>query len=102
MMNNSNEITLNEAITLTHAYQNDLLFTDQTIAVKTSIETYLDIINQPGCIEVRSYFAKDLNGKLTLVVIGVDVNGNDIINGKIMDRFDHCPMQCNSNSPLMP
>jgi 3-deoxy-D-arabino-heptulosonate 7-phosphate (DAHP) synthase len=68
----SNEITLAEAITMTHAYQNDPLFAGQTIAAKINNASYLEIINQPGCVEVRTYFAKDAAGALTLVAVGVD------------------------------
>lgn len=100
-MSNPNEITLAEAITMTHAYQNDATFANQTVAVKTSNDTYLDIINQPGCVEVRSYFAKDSNGVLTLVVVGVDINGDDMTSGKVMDRFTPCPVNCHNSSPLM-
>ncbi len=100
-MSNPHEITLAEAVTMTHAYQNDSTFANQTIAVKTSNDVYLDIINQPGCVEVRSYFAKDANGVLTLVIVGVDANGDDMTNGKIMDYFHPCPHNCHSSSPLM-
>jgi hypothetical protein len=97
----SNEITLAEAITMAHAYQNDPLFAGQTIAAKLNNASYLEIINQPGCVEVRTYFAKDAAGALTLVAVGVDGNGNDMTSGKIMNRFKHCPVTCAQNSPLM-
>jgi hypothetical protein len=97
----SNEITLAEAITMTHAYQNDPLFAGQTIAAKINNASYLEIINQPGCVEVRTYFAKDAAGALTLVAVGVDGNGNDMTSGKIMDKFRRCPTECPQNSPLM-
>ncbi len=100
-MSNPHEITLAEAVTMTHAYQNDSTFANQTIAVKTSNDAYLDIINQPGCVEVRSYFAKDANGVLTLVIVGVDANGDDMTNGKIMDKALPCPTNCPINSPLI-
>ncbi len=100
-MSNPHEITLAEAVTMTHAYQNSPLFVNQTVAVKTSNDVYLDIINQPGCVEVRSYFAKDANGVLTLVIVGVDANGDDMTNGKIMDKALPCPTNCPINSPLI-
>ncbi len=97
----SNEITLAEAITMTHAYQNDPLFAGQTIAAKINNASYLEIINQPGCVEVRTYFAQGAAGALTLVAVGVDGNGNDMTSGKIMNRFSRCPTICPQNSPLM-
>lgn len=100
-MPNPNEITLAEAITMTHAYQNDSLFSGQTISAKIPNAAYLDIINQPGCVEVRTYFAKNEAGALTLVMVGVDTNGNDMTAGKIMNRHQLCPIECAPNSPLM-
>ena len=100
-MPNPNEITLAEAITMTHAYQNDSLFSGQTISAKITNAAYLDIINQTGCVEVRTYFAKNEAGALTLVMVGVDTNGNDMTAGKIMNRHQLCPIECAPNSPLM-
>ena len=100
-MPNPNEITLAEAITMTHAYQNDSLFSGQTISAKIPNAAYLDIINQTGCVEVRTYFAKNAAGDLTLVIVGVDSNGNDMTAGKIMNRAKLCPIECAPNSPLM-
>lgn len=97
----SNEITLAEAIGMTHAYQNDSLFSGQTVSAKIPNSAYLDIINQPGCVEVRTYFAKNAAGALTLVMVGVDANGNDMTAGKIMNRANLCPNACPPNSPLM-
>jgi len=97
----SNEITLAEAIGMTHAYQNDSLFSGQTVSAKIPNAAYLEIINQPGCVEVRTYFAKNAAGALTLVIVGVDANGNDMTAGKIMNRLIKCPNDCPPNSPLM-
>ena len=100
-MPNPNEITLAEAITMREAYQTDSLFAEQAIAVTDSNDPYLEIINQPGCVEVRTYFAKNEAGALTLVMVGVDTNGNDMTAGKIMNLHQLCPIECAPNSPLM-
>ena len=100
-MSNPHEITLNEAITMTRAYRNDTLFTGQSIAAKISADAYLEIINQQGCVAVRSYFAKNAAGELTLVIVGVDSSGNDMTSGKLMNRAENCPVVCSQNSPLL-
>jgi hypothetical protein len=97
----SNEITLPEAVAMTHAYQNDPLFAGQTISAKIPNAAYLEIINQTGCVEVRTYFAKNAAGALTLVIVGVNANGNDMTAGKIMNRLIKCPNNCPHNSPLL-
>ena len=75
----SNEITLAEAITMTHAYQNDPLFAGQAIAAKLNNASYLEIINQPGCVEVRTYFAKDAAGAATVGGAMALITGDDIV-----------------------
>ncbi len=100
-MSNPNEISLAEASSMTHSYQNDPAFSGMTISCKISNSAYQDIMSQPGCVEVRSYFAKNSSGNLTLVIVGVDTNGNDMTNGIIMNRFTPCPTNCPPNSPLM-
>jgi len=100
-MSNPHEITLAEAATMTLAYQNATQFQGLTVAVKFDRIAYDEILAQPGCVAVRSYFSLDTTNALTLVLVGVDVNNNDLTNGKIMDRAVKCPDYCVGNSPLM-
>jgi hypothetical protein len=100
-MSNPHEITLAEAATMTHAYQNATQFQGLTIAVKFDRIAYDEILVQPGCVAVRSYFSLDSMNALTLVLVGVDVNNNDLTNGKIMDGGEKCPIICDINSPLL-
>ncbi len=98
---NTNEITLTEAVLLTHAYQSDPNFSNQPVALKSENSTFQELMNQPGCVQIRIYLAKDNQNKLTLVMVGVDQDGNDMTSGKIMDRFVPCPHNCSNDSPLM-
>lgn len=68
---------------------------------KTVLE---QVLSQKGCVGIRFYFAKDKDGKTTLVFIGVDKNGNDIttpVNAKTTDDAAQtggggpiCPRRC--------
>jgi hypothetical protein len=100
-MSNYHEITLTVAVSMTHAYQNDPLFSGKTISVKMDNSAFQELMSQPGCVSLRSYFAKNSNNELTLVVVGVDVNGNDMTSGLIMNRGVKCPFGCPVASPLM-
>lgn len=99
-MSNPHEITLAEAITMTHAYANDPQFTGLSRAVKFPAAAYTDILSQPNCVGIRSYFAIN-DDALTVVMVGVDENGDDLTNGKIMERGMVCPTHCHMLSPLM-
>ncbi|MFT5337433.1 MAG: hypothetical protein ACI9YL_001435, partial [Luteibaculaceae bacterium] len=35
-----------------------------------------------------------------LVLVGVDSNGDDMYNGKIMERANYCPAYCSALNPL--
>jgi hypothetical protein len=52
-------------------------------------------------IKTIHYSAANAAGALTLVIVGVDANGNDMTAGKIMNRLIKCPNDCPPNSPLM-
>jgi hypothetical protein len=51
--------------------------------------------------EIRTYFSLNSNNILSIVVVGVDNNGNDMTNGIIIGESKHCPYFCPPNSPLM-
>lgn len=93
-------VTLQEAQVMTHAYQNSPDFAGKTIASKISASAYQALIAQPGCEAVRTYFGLKDN-TLTIVVVGVDAIGNDMIAGVILDHADNCPTKCSNVSSLM-
>jgi len=100
-MSNPHEITLAEAITMTHAYANDPQFTGLTRAAMFPANAFTDILSQANCVGIRSYFGLNSSGLLTLVMVGVTENGDELTNGVIMDLALLCPTTCKINSPLM-
>jgi hypothetical protein len=98
---NQHEITLQEAEELTHAYQNDPEYQGKTVSCRIDNEAYQAVINQDDCIGIRTYFAKNSDNKLTIVVVGVDANGNDMTDGVLLNRALGCPNACPSASSLM-
>lgn len=63
-------------------------------------EKIQDILNQQGCVGIRTYFAIDDDGQKTLVLVGAEENDNDQTNGMILDRGKKCPPYCPDGSPL--
>ncbi len=55
------------------------------------------ILAQPGCVGTRMYFALNPDLTPTLVIVGVDMNGNDI-EGIIAEEFIPCPPFCPTDS----
>jgi hypothetical protein len=101
MTTNPHIISLSEAATMTHAYQNAPQFQGLTIACMMDNMSYQQVISQPECVSLRTYFALDEQNNLTIVVVGVDQFGNDMTNGIILERSTRCLIHCSNNSPLM-
>lgn len=57
-----------------------------------------EIFENSDAKSMRTYMAiKD--GKETLVLVGVDANGKDILD-PVFDHVGHCPSDCDETSPL--
>lgn len=60
------------------------------------------IMSQPGTVDIRVYMGIKDDNKPTLIVVGVDANGNDMIDPEkgyhIYDYTEPCPTCCN-NAP---
>jgi polyphosphate kinase 2 (PPK2 family) len=57
------------------------------------------ILAQPGCERIKMYWAQE-NGKFTVVLVGVDAAGKDMLAGSIMERSMVCPPFCSITSPF--
>jgi hypothetical protein len=57
-------------------------------------------MNQDESEGMRMYYALDDNGKLTLVLVGVDSQGDDLYNGNLMEFGGLCPPDCPVENPL--
>lgn len=101
MSENQHIIPLAEAEAMTHAYQQDPQFQGLTKACLIDAGAYNDVMNQPGCTGIRTYFAKNSEGKLTIVVVGVDAAGEDMTDGVLLNLANGCPTYCPQNSSLM-
>lgn len=64
-------------------------------------EALLSILNQEGCVGIRCYFAKRVNGQLSLVLTGADENEDDMLEeGEIAEGGNPCPPACPSTNEL--
>jgi hypothetical protein len=101
MAQNPHIITLSEAETMTHAYQQASQFQGLTVACRIDASAYQEVLAQTGCVGVRTYFALNAKSELTIVVVGVDANGEDMTDGVLLNRAYDCPSACAPNSPLL-
>lgn len=63
---------------------------------KTALQS---LLNQTNCVGARMYYGLKADQTQCLVFVGVDSNGNDLVNGEIMENGILSPTNCsNSNS----
>ncbi|MBA4313143.1 MAG: hypothetical protein C0417_11000 [Chlorobiaceae bacterium] len=58
------------------------------------------LLDQPGCVALRYYYALDDKGNPTIVLVGVDGDGNDMTNGIILEISPFCPPICSISNSL--
>ncbi|MDI6765385.1 MAG: hypothetical protein QME52_00930 [Bacteroidota bacterium] len=97
---NNQIISLDEASKLTSKYRAE----SKTDAIKGGLfwKEYLQkLLDQPGCVAMRYYYAVDNDGKNTIVLTGVNSNGDDITEGVLLELAPWCPPWCPSNKDLI-
>lgn len=92
-------ITLAEGSEMTANYRATINVGD-TIALALGKNLVNAILNQSTCVGIRMYFGLDDSGNKQIVLVGVDLNGDDIINGVIVDRGLPCPTACSKKNSL--
>jgi hypothetical protein len=58
------------------------------------------VLAQTNCVGLRIYYALTDTGAKQLVIVGVDANQNDLVNGIILDRSILCPPDCGAANSL--
>lgn len=98
--NSGEVITLKEAIDFTHSFQE--LNPDFIKSYFVGIEKINLILDQENCIGLRIYNGYNTTDEKTnLVLVGVDKNGNDLVDGIILERLTPCPPYCPKSSPII-
>jgi hypothetical protein len=57
-------------------------------------EAFHRILGQPGCVGIRVYPATHDDGQQSLVLVGVDGQGNDMTGGELANDPWRCPPFC--------
>lgn len=100
MMNNFS-ISLADAAALTANYRNQ--FSENTTFIKGELfdkESIRSILDQNYCNSLRIYYGLKADNTPCLVIVGVDIYGNDLFNGLLLEHGLTCPPTCSSNNPL--
>lgn len=60
----------------------------------------MQILTQQDCEGIRIYKALNDEGNEKVILTGVDLNGNDMANGLLVEYSKPCPPACDASSPL--
>jgi hypothetical protein len=58
------------------------------------------ILAQEGCVGIRMFYALDNDDVQQMIIVGTDVNENDLINGIIGEMSVPCPNNCGVKNSL--
>jgi len=59
-----------------------------------------DLLAQPGCAGLRYYYGRNAASQDTLILVGVDNDGNDQVQGVVMEDCFLCPPICGTANSL--
>lgn len=91
-------ITIEQASKLTATFRST--YPNLSKAVFYSADLFLGVMAQDNCVGLRIYNGIDDSGELTNVIVGIDSNGNDLVEGKIFDSGLICPPNCSAENAL--
>lgn len=95
--NEGEPISLEQGAELTARYRTNHPGSIKGAAVgRTNVEA---ILAQPDCRGIRVYLGENAEGKTEFIFVGVNENGDDMLN-LIIDKTMPCPVLCGSTNPL--
>jgi hypothetical protein len=96
------EISKEAAIKMIKNYKNIVKDSVSSIHGGSFDRAVIDkILAQPGCKRLRLYFAAEEKSTPTVVLVGVDEAGKDMVQGTIAERIGFCPPFCDGASELL-
>ena len=91
--NEDHDIALNDAASLTRNFRDR--------AGKNAIKggffgqaALQQLLDQDGVVGIRYYYAQENDGRPVLVLVGVGNDGNDMVEGFVLERSIPCPPFC--------
>ena len=97
--NEKHSISLEDASKLTENYRKTA-GTGAVLGGYFSKTVLNKMLTQEGCIGIRYYYGRTDGDKPTLVLVGVDSDGNDITGGDLAEYSVDCPPYCPKENEL--
>jgi len=91
--NEDHDICLNDASDLTRNYR-EKTGKDAIKGGFFGAAAIQQVLDQEGVVGIRYYYAQEKDGRPVLVLVGVDIHGNDLVEGFMIERSVPCPPFC--------
>jgi hypothetical protein len=92
-------ISLDEALEMVRRYRESKPTERPTPTLIFHRKAYDRILGQPGCVGIRAYPALRDDDRETVVLVGVDEKGSDML-GELAEIAVECPDVCDELSPF--
>ena len=93
-------ISKSDAAKKTKKYKEKKAKKDRYPTLAFHAAAYKRILEQPGCVGIRSYPGEDEDGTVTMILVGVDGDGNDMVDGALEQNPFECPELCSDENEL--
>ena len=95
-------ITLDEAARLTRGQRREKDAAKRGMERPYALrrEAFDGILSQQGCVGIRVYPAVHGDGSPTVVMVGIDEDGNDMVKGMLIQNVMDCPPFCPDSNQL--
>lgn len=96
---NDHRIDLEKAAGMTRQFRTQMKGASAPIVAFTRAG-FERILAQPGAVGIRIYPAVKDGGSMTYVLVGVDKEGNDMVDGELSEDGVDCPDVCSDANAL--
>ena len=93
-------ISLDEALVMVRRYRESRPTERPTPTLIFYRTAYDRILSQPGCVAIRAYPALRDDDRETVVLVGVDEKGSDML-GELAEFSEECPDMSDELSPFL-
>jgi hypothetical protein len=96
----NHDISLDDASELTKNYRDFQTSTNYVKGEFFGKTALLALLNQEGSVGARIYYGLGADGVPRLVIVGVNSDGDDMVDGNIMEHGTICPPICSESNQL--
>ncbi len=96
----NHDISLQDAAALTENYRDQQSGSGYILGEYFSKDGIYSVLTQSGCVGIRIYYGLSNSSVPKLVIVGVNADENDMVDGNILEMGSPCPPTCSTSNDL--